>query len=303
MRFAKILKSKIFIVFSTVFCVGLLLAQTIRIPEFKQVNSFELQSFENDVIQASANIGIQNQNWFSINGKKIEFCMFYNERVIAKGTSFESVKFNRKSISNFPIELKFYPDSLKNELKEILYRDSIETKIILSGKFTFLGIHIQKELKIWLKTEELVNTLVVKSMEGEGLKLKSVQLNKLELKQSSFDISFDFKNTINIPLELKNMNYSVYAEKLKQINVAEWESKINRAIAPNQTESINGNVVINNISSALTGLTKVLKGKLDYYLDGYALIALKGREIKIPIKQHFLLEPLSQKITVIKDNE
>jgi LEA14-like dessication related protein len=303
MRFAKILKSKIFIVFGTVFCVGLLLAQTIRIPEFKQVNSFELQSFENDVIQASANIGIQNQNWFSINGKKIEFYMFYNERVIAKGTSFESVKFNRKSISNFPIELKFYPDSLKNELKEILYRDSIETKIILSGKFTFWGIHIQKELKIWLKTEELVNTLVVKSMEGEGLKLKSVQLNKLELKQSSFDISFDFKNTINIPLELKHMNYSVYAEKLKQINVAEWESKINKVIAPNQTESIIGNVVINNISSALTGLTKVLKGKLDYFLDGYALIALKGREIKIPIKQHFLLEPLSQKITIIKDNE
>jgi hypothetical protein len=69
------------------------------------------------------------------------------------------------------------------------------------------------------------------------------------------------------------------------------------------TEPIEGEVLVDNLSSAISGFTKVLKGKLDYYLDGYALIALKGREVKIPIKQHFLVEPLTQKITIIKEYE
>jgi LEA14-like dessication related protein len=299
----KIIKSKIFIVFITIFCVGFILAQTISYPEFKKINSFEIHSFDDGVFKASVNVGIYNSNWFSINGKEIEFKMLYKNRLIAVGSSNESITFQRKALSGLPVELNFYPDSMQNELKEILLVDSILIDIELTGKFTFLGIRTHKVLPTWLKTDDLVNSLVAQSMEGDGLKMKSVKLITAGIQKSTFKVAFDFKNTLSLPLELKTMQYTIYADKSQQNPVADWDFEINKEIASNASEPIQGDVDVDNLTSALSGFTKVLKGKLDYYLDGYALVALKGREIKIPIKQHFLLEPLTQKITIIKEHE
>jgi LEA14-like dessication related protein len=299
----KIIKSKIFIVFITIFCVGFILAQTISYPEFKKINSFEIHSFDDGVFKASVNVGIYNSNWFSINGKEIEFKMLYKNHLIAVGSSNESITFQRKALSGLPVELNFYPDSMQNELKEILLVDSILIDIELTGKFTFLGIRTHKVLPTWLKTDDLVNSLVAQSMEGDGLKMKSVKLITAGIQKSTFKVAFDFKNTLSLPLELKTMQYTIYADKSQQNRVADWDFDINKEIASNASETIQGDVDVDNLTSALSGFTKVLKGKLDYYLDGYALIALKGREIKIPIKQHFLLEPLTQKITIIKEHE
>lgn len=296
-------KSTFFIVFCTVFCVGLILAQTVSYPEFKKINSFEIQSFEDGIFKATVNASIYNSNWFSINGKEIKFKMRYKNRLVAVGASTDLVSFQRKALSGLPIELDFYPDSMKNDLKEILLLDSILVDIDLTGKFTFLGIRSQKVIPTWLKTDDLVNTLVAQSMEGDGLKMKSVKLINAGLQQSSFKVAFDFKNTLSLPMELKTMHYAIYADKAKQNRVAVWDFDIYKEVACNMIEPIEGEVLVDNLSSAMSGLTKVLKGKLDYYLDGYALIALKGREVKIPIKQHFLVEPLTQKITIIKEYE
>jgi hypothetical protein len=299
----KVLKSNVFIVLITVFCVGFLLAQTISYPEFKKINSFEIHSFDKGIFKASVNVGIYNANWFSINGKEIEFKLFFKEQLIAFGTSSESVTFKRKALAGLPVEMDFYPDSLKNDLRDILLEDSILINLDLTGKFTFLGVRSHKVIPTWLKTDDLVNTLVAQSMEGEGLKMKSVKLVNAGIQKSTFKVAFDFKNTLNLPLELKTMQYTIYADKSQQNGVADWDFEINKEIESNATEPIEGEVEVDNLTSALAGFSKVLKGKLDYYLDGYALIALKGREIKIPIKQHFLVEPLTQKITIIKEHE
>ena len=303
MHLKKIVKSKVFIVFITVFSVGFILAQTISYPEFKKINSFDIHSFDNGVFKASVNVGIYNQNWFSINGKEIQFKLFYKEHLIAIGSANESITFQRKSLSGLPVEMDFYPDSMKNDLRDILLMDSILVNIDLTGKFTFFGIRSHKVMPTMLKTDNLVTALVTKSLEGDGLKTKSVKLVKASIKETTFKVAFDFKNSLNLPLELKNMQYEIFADEAKQNSVANWDFEINKEIAFNATEQIEGEVVVDNLTSALAGFRKVLKGKLDYYLDGYALIALKGREIKIPVKQHFLVEPLTQKITILKDYE
>ena len=72
-----------------------------------------------------------------MDGRAIEFKMRYNKSIIAIGTSSESIDFHRKSNLDLPVELNFFPDSLKNDLKEIFYKDSILIEIDFSGKFTF----------------------------------------------------------------------------------------------------------------------------------------------------------------------
>ena len=102
---------------------------------------------------------------------------------------------------------------------------------------------------------------------------------------------------------LNSIKKKLHDSLIDQYLLYKQVSEINKEIAYNESETIQGEVVVDNVSSALIGFTKVLNGKLDYFLDGYALIALKGREIKIPIKQKFRVEPFSRKITILKDYE
>ena len=223
--------------------------------------------------------------------------------MISVGKSNESHSFQRKSFTDLPVEIDFYPDSMKNDLRDILLKDSIVVIIDLTGKFTFLGIRTHKVMPTLLKTDNLVNSLVTQSLGGDGFKTRSIKLVKGSIKETTFNVAFDFKNSLNLPLELKNMQYEIFADEAKQIRVANLNFDINKHLAQNSTELIQSDVVVDNLSSAISGIKKVFKGKLDYYLEGYALISLEGREIKIPVKQHFLVDPLTQKNTILKDYE
>ncbi len=299
----RILKSRIFIVVITIFCVGIVIAQTIQYPEFKKINSFEIHSFEQGVFKASINVGIYNPNWFSIRGKEISFKMKYKNHIIAIGTSQEQVFFKRKSDVGLPVELNFYPDSMSNDLRTILLKDSILIQTELTGAFTVFGINSSKTIDTWLKTDELLNTLISQSMEGDGLKLNKVTFISADVQTSRFGITFQITNTLSLPFELKNMQFDLFAEKEQKNKLAKWNFNINKVLEVNQKEDISGEVDVNNLATAFSGITKVLKGKFDYYLDGFAVIALKGREIQVPIRQHLLVDPLARKVTIIRDNE
>lgn len=303
MNFKKIFQSRIFLVVFTILCFGFIIGQTIRSPEFQKINTFEVKSFDNGIVKAEVNLGIFNSNWFSIKGKELEFKMLYKDRLIAIGSAPVSINLRKRSLSSVPIDLEVYPDSLQSDLKDILLKDSILVDVDITGKFTFLGVQANRVIPTWLKTDDLIEAMVLRAMSSDGLKLDSIKLINASIKSSTFSLSFDFKNALNLTIELKTMNFSIYSEKTKENKVAEAKFQVNKEIPYNTSENIQGDVKLDNLKSVLSSLSKVLSGKLDYYLDGYALIALKGREIKIPIFQHFILDPSSKKIIIIKDND
>jgi hypothetical protein len=297
------LVSKPAIVIYTVVVMVMIFLLTTRYPEFKKVNSFSIESYENDAIKAHVNITVSNENWFSIDGENIEFTMYYKKRLVAIGQVTEPVTFKRSELTSLPVELDFFPDSMKNDLKEILYADSIQVDIDLSGSFTFLGLRVQKTIPTWLKTDELVNALVARSLEDEGLKLNFIKLKSVSIEENEYQVGFDFKNTLKLQLILKSMQYKIYADDQLKNALANWEFDVNKEIPSKSVKLIEGEVKVNNVASALTGFSKMIKGSLDYYLHGYALVAIHGYEIKIPVHQHFEVDPVRREIILIKDHE
>jgi hypothetical protein len=192
---------------------------------------------------------------------------------------------------------------MSNDLRTILLKDSIRIQTELTGAFTIFKINSSKSIDTWLKTDDLLNTLISKSMEGDGLKLNKVTFISADVQTSRFGIVFQITNTLSLPFELKNMQFDLFAEKEHKNKLAKWNFDINKVLEVNQKEDISGEVDVNNLATAFSGITKVLKGKFDYYLDGFAVIALKGREIQVPIRQHLLVDPLARKVTIIRDNE
>jgi LEA14-like dessication related protein len=299
----KILLSKPAIVIYTVLVMMVIFVMSIEYPEFKKINSFEIVSYKNDAFKARVNVGVYNGNWFSIDGENIAFSMFYKGRLVAEGQVNDPITFQRNDVTSLPMELDFYPDSMGHELKEILFADSIPVNIVLTGLFTRFGLQAKRTVPTWIKTKDLVRALVARSLENDGLKLNYIKLKSVSLEENTYQVGLDFKNTLSLPLRLKNIKYAIYADDKLQNEVANWEFLLNKEIPSLETELIEGEVVVNNVASALSGFSKMLKGSLDYYLKGYALISIHGYEIKVPIYQHFEVDPLTRKIILLEENE
>jgi hypothetical protein len=220
---------------------------------------------------------------------------------VAKGQSDESFRFEKKSENLLPIHADFFADSLYQDLKEILFRDSIQFKVEISGNFTFLKINSSTELQTWIKTKDLLDALITNSMGDEGMKLEKIKLKNISVQQTCFDASFRFKNKLPFDILLKEIRCGVYADKALKTKVADWAFPVQKLIKINENELIEGAANVNNVNSALSGITKVLKGFLDYYINGHVLVSVDGREIKIPLKQHFKLNLLTQDIEILTD--
>ncbi len=297
----KLMKSKWFLVCSTVLVVGFLVAQKISIPKFSGISKFEIIDFTNGKMKANSVLKIQNDNWFSFNGKGLQFKMYYKDHLIANGKSDASFRFEKKSENLFSVDADFYADSLFHDLKNILFQDSIQLKVEVDGKFTFLKINSSKTLDTWIDTKDLVDALIINSMGEDGLKVDKVKLKEITIPTTIFDISFRYINKLPFEILLKEIRCGIYSDKLLKTKVSNCDFKIEKLLKKNQSELIEGAANVNNITSALSGLSKVLNGSLDYYINGHALVSIDGREIKIPLRQHFKVNLLTREIVILTD--
>jgi LEA14-like dessication related protein len=295
----KLLKSKYFIAGLTIFLVGFIVAQTVRLPKFNSVENFTIHSFSGGVMMSDAVFKVENPNWFSYNGKDLKCLVFFQGKQIATGERPDKFNLRRKTISDLSMRMTFYADSLENKLRDILMQDSISLDITISGKF-FLGIRKSEEMHVTIPTKELVNSLVGDLMGDDGIGLERIRLKEVGLEQSTFDVAFNFSNKLPFDLLLQRMTIQVYHDKSHSLKLATWNFDVAKQIRSGQSELISGESVVKNKESVVTGIIKVVTGELDYYLSGHASLSVDGREIRIPVEQHIRVFPLSKKVIVVE---
>jgi LEA14-like dessication related protein len=296
----KFYQTKIFVALITVVCVFGLLLVFVSKPVFKKVDSFKISELNEGVLKANSKFIIENPNWFSINGKNLTVDLYFHKHHFAKGST-SNFNLRKRAESIIDLNIDFYLDSLESEMKSILLQDSILITAQMKGTFSFLQLKGEKEQQMWLKTKDILEPLVKSTMSSKGMNVKSIKLVEFNVKQTILEVELEFKNKLPITLTLKNIQFSVLSEKDDFLSIADWNFDINKNIKPKQTESIKGIAKVDNFNTAFSGLEKLMKGKTDGYLTGFATIALNGREIKIPISQHFEMDILTREITILKD--
>ena len=171
-------------------------------------------------------------------------------------------------------------------------------KVEVNGKFSFLNIQTSRTLDVWINTKQMIDLLMSNLLVDKGPKLEYLKLKKTSVTNSLFTIGFEFQNSLPFDILLKDIECDVYADRTLQNKVSQSTFKVNKIMSHNAIELIDGDLNVNNVTSFLTGISKVLKGSLDYYLKGYALIEVDKRQIKIPIEKSFRVNPLTQEVII-----
>ena len=299
----KILTSKTTLVLLLIIVFGFLIAQSVSYPQYHRMLGFQLNDIKEGKIRGIAKLEINNDNWFSYSGKELTCEIFYKEIQIASGSYPNSFKIKRKSQSPIELNVEFYLDSLKEELKTFLLKDSVELEIKMHGKFSFLRIPISKTLKAKISAIEMVNNMVSSMMGEGGLHLSKIQLKELTPQNSVFHVGFKFSNRLPVDIFLEKIQFAIFDDKEENKRLAEVQFDVNENIQVGQEKEINGDANLDNLKSVFSGVIKVITKELIYYISGTASIRLDNRQILIPISQAFRVDPATRQVIIIKPNE
>jgi LEA14-like dessication related protein len=296
---SKKLKMRLLLILVSIGTVGFLLSQTISYPEFKGINKFSMNSIEDGVCSSDVSFNVYNENWFSLKGNEIHSEVYYKERLVAIGYSSESIKLPKKEMTIVSMKVDFFLDSLKEDLRELLMNDSIDFNVKVSGKFSLFNVKKEMLFPVSLASKEFVDNMISDLMSEEGIQTEVLRLKEVGIEYSLFEVGFRFSNKLPFDLTLKEIRTSVFADASLNQKVADWIIKSGIIIKESDSKLIQGEARINNVKSVFTGLIKVVSGNLDYYMNGYALIEIDDREIRIPLRQHFKVKPLSKEVEII----
>ncbi len=270
-------------------------------PVLKDMKSYKITSYENGVFKGNANFLIENTNWYKIYCKKIDFQLVYNGHQFATGYLKESTTLPSRGEAILPIEFSFSIDSLKEDLSDLLMKDSIKITEIISGKFTKLNFSVDKSSDVWIKPNEILGTALENSGKKDAAKFKSINILKFTPAITTLSMNFEVANSFPVDIYLNKMDIAIFSDKNFSDKVATWVNNDKQLIAKDSSQTINAIADIDNFKTGLSGLSKMLSGSLDYYVKGYSIISIDKREIKIPITQHFLVNPLTREITILKN--
>jgi hypothetical protein len=73
---------------------------------------------------------------------------------------------------------------------------------------------------------------------------------------------------------------------------------VNEVIQSGNSKQIEGQVKVDNVKSAISGIIKVLSGSLTYYMNGNASAKIDNRLLLIPINQSFEIDLKTKEIII-----
>ena len=265
------------------------------------MKSFKILKINPDGTFASeAVIVVKCDNWFSFSGRDIEFNMFYGDSLVSAGTIADEIIFKKNSIVELPMTCNFDPSVFGNDLETLLFKDTVTFIAEIKGKFTMLNVSSSKEMEVKMPMSELAGSIVSAAMSDKPIDVDSLTIESISLSKTIIGNVFIFENTMSIDYTVKTIDFGVYSDAQLHKKISTGHYDVNQLIKSGDSAMAKGSIEIDNIKSLSSGFDKLRKKEFTYYISGIAFIEVGGHQIQVPIEQQFLLNPLTQKIEIIK---
>jgi hypothetical protein len=270
-------------------------------PSFEKVKSFKILKINSiGTFDAEAIIEVRCDNWFSFSGKNIEFNMYYGDSLVSSGQIPEEITFKSGSLIELPMKCNFDPSVFGEDLETILFKDTVIFKGVIQGDFTMFNVASSKEMEVKLPMSEMAGSIVSSAMSESPIVMDSLSIESVSLSRTKVSNIFVFENSMQIDYTINDIEFSVYSDSEEENKVSEGLYEINQIVKVGEKVNARGSIEIDNVTSVLSGLNKMRKGDLVYYLSGIAHVKISDYKVQVPISQKFKINPISRKIEMIK---
>lgn len=285
-------------------CVTMASCQLVKVPICEGIDTFKLDGFSEGKISGAGVVSIRNENWFSFTGDSLVMEIFYNRSMIGLGRGTREIEFAKKSSVQLPLNVEIYADSLKDELKTMLHRDSMDVQISISGQFSRLGIAKTAEVNARIPIKPLVNSLLAQSLSDEAMQIDQMRILQTDFNTTTIGFDVQYSNQMPFDMKLKKFDFGFYSDQKFTDEIGRWNKEINVAIQKADTTAIQGEVNLSNMKAARSGLLKVMTGGsswVDYYMKGVAHVEIDDYTIEVPVIIHFEMDIITRSTRILPE--
>ena len=285
-------------------CVTMASCQLVKVPICEGIDTFKLDGFSEGKISGAGVVSIRNENWFSFTGDSLVMEIFYNRSMIGLGRGTREIEFAKKSSVQLPLNVEIYADSLKDELKTMLHRDSMDVQIVISGRFSRLGILQTAEVNTRIPIKPLINSMLSQSISNEAMNIGQMRILQTDFNTTTIGFNVEYSNQLPFDLNLKKLDFGFYSDREFTDEIGRWNKEINTEILQADTTTISGEVNLSNMKAARSGLLKVMTGGstwVDYYMHGIAYVEIDTYSIEVPATVHFEMDIITRSIRILPE--
>lgn len=296
------IKSVLHLVFTLYFSVFLYnssYAQSYKKVSLEEIKSIDFKSKKNDTIQVEMTCTFKNNAALSYKIDAFELSLFYKGSLFATGIAPEKMVLKGKEETDVTLAIQFHFSEIETKIHEMMELDSIPIQAKIQGKASLLKIAFDTEIDFKMASQKLTQLILDQFLAKDGFKLIEMKLKNMNTQLIEIDLKNQLKNILPFELFLKNVNYSIFTDKNKSTKIGKSNVELNQLILPDSSLTISSVLTLDAKNSLISGISKVLSGSLNYFMVGELLVELNKKEIKIPIKQAFTIDPLTQEIKFI----
>jgi LEA14-like dessication related protein len=270
-----------------------------KYPNFEKAINLEVVDRTDRGFIARTSIIVRNDNFFSIKGKDIVVKLYYKDSLIGETKGVDDVSLKRKSSDTIGLNVEFHLAAMRNDLPTLMKtKDSIAFDIQVEGKFSMFGSNKSEKTRIYFRPKDFVPMLIEDGLGNNSVTLNEVKLKKVEATTSTFDFKVHLKNTLPLDVQIKNVWIDVFADKDYKKRVGEWLGKQPNKLKPGEEGDVSGDLAVNNLYTAVSGVTSVISGDFEYFVDGQADVVVDDYQITVPISTSFKYNPSTNEITI-----
>jgi LEA14-like dessication related protein len=283
-----------------IFFLSILITNTIyatKAPEIKKIISNEVVRYDKNTLFVKSKIEIYNPNIIAIKFNELKLDFREKNTKIADGINVgNSFLPSRKSVE-LEFQIQIFLDSISNSyLEDLVSKDSIEFKCHASGTIGMFRIKISEDLTFKLSTDEMLNPIKNNFIENANIQINNLKIDEINLDKIKINASLNVYNNLPFDLEILSTDLSIYSDKL-------YDSKVGNSVDSNEVIlkskkelSIEKKLTLNTLNTGISGLVKIFKKEIDYYIKGFAEIKLGKHQLKVPVEKKIVIDPVNRTI-------
>ena len=271
-----------------------------KIPHVISVSLIRMDSLINDQYYGRGTVKIKNSNTVNITSKFIKFDLFYKNKLITNGESQDKFTLSIRETTSVPVRFTILIDSILGYANEIFCQDSIELNSHIKGNFTALNFQLEHKQAIKIASKEIIDGLIASSAKNSfNLSNPKVKIIKLESTEISIDLTLN--NRFPFDLNIEEVEFKVFMKEDGKNKVSDWKLQDKIKLKSDRDTLIKSNILINNIQAGAGMLEKLMSKKIDFFLIGTVVIKFKNKLIKLPLRFHLALNPITGEISTIEE--
>ena len=157
-------------------------------------------------------LSIQNDNWFDLSCKDIQFNLKYNGQVICSGSQLEPVVLKKHAVTTLPVSYNIFLEPLGSDVLDFITKDSVEIEQDLTGKFSWMNLNKHQNKKFFIKPKEIVDLALDKAFSMLSDLVKDVKINNSTALKTDVTMKLQIPNIFATSINISDAQIGLFSE-------------------------------------------------------------------------------------------